>query len=455
MPVNSPVFTSGGISSGLDTNSIVDAMVSAEQQPMNALKALQSAHQTQISTLGDLSSKLDALSQAAKALGTNGVVGNVVQSSASGYSASPGASAVPGAYSVQVDALAQAAKARSQSFTDAFQPVTGGTLSLSVQGTNYDITINDGDPLQSVADAINRSGAPVAAAVLTSTTGAYLSLTARDTGFPVGGQPSDALTITETSTGSQGQPLSASILTPAANAQIQVDGLTFQSSTNNIANAVPGTVITAQRLTTSPETLTIGADEDATQKKLQTFVDAYNAVMSVVNKQLQVTQTTDRESTLAGDPTVRALQQRLHDLITTVVNPNSGVRSLADIGLKSDDHTGALSIDSDSLQRSLANDTGAVNLLFQQSATGLAAVTKSLVDDYTDPLDGVFVAKKQGLNKEVSSMSDQLAQMQAHIDAYKKALLAQFTQMETVIGGLKSVGAFLTQQEAQNNKSNG
>jgi flagellar hook-associated protein 2 len=165
-----------------------------------------------------------------------------------------------------------------------------------------------------------------------------------------------------------------------------------------------------------------------------------------------VTDTTDRESTLAGDPSMRALQQRLHDLITTVVNPNSPVRTLADLGLKSDDHTGQLSIDSDTLTRALANDTGAVNAVFQQASTGLSALTQSLVSDYTDPLDGVFVAKQNGLTQEVKSMDDQLTQMQDHIDAYKKTLLAQFTQMETVIGGLKSVGDYLTQQEAQDAK---
>jgi len=236
---------------------------------------------------------------------------------------------------------------------------------------------------------------------------------------------------------------------------VNVDNLDFESASNQMANAVPGTVLSLVQQTSSPETLSIGNDTSATQKKLQGFVDAYNTVMSVVNRQLDVTSTTDRDATLAGDTSLRSLQQSLHDLITRVVNANSSVRSLADLGVQSDQKTGQLTINSDTLSKALSNDAGAVNALFQTASSGLSAVTQSLVKGYTDPLDGVFVAKTKGLNDEVHTMSDELTRMQAHLDAYKASLLAQFAAMEQVVGTLKTVGDYLTQQSAQNNKNNG
>ena len=72
---SSPVFTVGGLASGLDTNSIVDKLVAIESLPITQNQAQQSALTVQISSIGDLVSKIKALSTAATNLSTGGVTG--------------------------------------------------------------------------------------------------------------------------------------------------------------------------------------------------------------------------------------------------------------------------------------------------------------------------------------------------------------------------------------------
>ncbi len=70
-----------------------------------------------------------------------------------------------------------------------------------------------------------------------------------------------------------------------------VDGVTRTSSTNTIRDAVAGVTVTLKALTTTsgPVTVTVGApgsDTDAITRKVQAFVDAYNATIDMIRTKL-------------------------------------------------------------------------------------------------------------------------------------------------------------------------
>jgi flagellar hook-associated protein 2 len=437
-------FQAGGIASGLDTNSIVDSLVKLRSQPLTLLLKRQSAAKTQISLLGDITSKLVALKDAARGLSTGGVLGARVTSTNSSFSAAPGTNAVAGSYSVQVQSLAQPAKARSQAFA-AGETVQGATLALRVQGTDYSVTIADGATLEDAATAIRQSGAPVSAVVLDNGTSRYLSVTARDTGYPLAGVAGDALAITQTLTGSAGKALGATVFQQARNASVTVDGLVFTRQGNTVADAVPGTTLTLSAEGGAGETLSVAYDTEATQAKLQRFVDAYNAVIGLVQKQLSVKPEDDRESMLAGDSSIRSLQSQLQLLTASTVPGLVNVRSLADLGVKTG-RDGSLQIDAATLGKAIARDAGAVNSLFATATTGLGALATTLADNFTRAGDGVLTARSSSLDRKVKSMGDEATRLQAQIDRYRSTLVAQFTAMEKTVSALKASGSFLAQQ---------
>ncbi|HVZ33863.1 MAG TPA: flagellar cap protein FliD N-terminal domain-containing protein, partial [Polyangiaceae bacterium] len=72
----------GGIASGLDTGSIITALVNEAKQPMDLLTQQQSDYKSQSTKLTNINTKLTALQDAAKALDTkNEALGNTVTSS--------------------------------------------------------------------------------------------------------------------------------------------------------------------------------------------------------------------------------------------------------------------------------------------------------------------------------------------------------------------------------------
>lgn len=441
------IFRAGGLASGLDTNSIVDSLVKIESVPLDLLRARQSGMQTQVSILGDLASRMSALHDAAAAMKKGGVLALQSASTASAFSITTTTGGTAGRYQIEVTSLASAAKARSAGFTDAFSAVTGGTLSLTVQGNPFSVAITDGMTLRDVAAAINQTGAPVSASLIKDGTATYLALTNRDTGFPIGGSAADGLSVSMATTGGAGQALTLAVTSSAVNARFKVDGLAITRASNTVTDAVPGATLTlnAQSLS-GPEDVVLNYDTAATQKNLATFVNAYNSVLKAVQAQLNVQPGSDRSKTLAGDSVVRSLQENLQRVISTSVPGLGTVRTLADLGVKTN-RDGSLSIDSDVLGKAIARDPSSVDALFSTASAGIADTVTTLSDGYTRSSNGLLTTRQAGLTKNITQLDDQLASMQLRIDQFQKNLIAQFASMETLISGLKSVGNFLTQQE--------
>jgi flagellar hook-associated protein 2 len=461
--ITTPSFTAGGLASGLDTNTIIDGLVSLQQRPLDLLKSQQTGLQAQVSTMGSIASKLSALGDAVRALGTGGALAVSATSSNTSFSAAPGTGATAGSYSIQVTELASAAKSRSTAFAST-DTVTGGSLDLAVDGQHYPppgqgpITWQDGASLADVVAAIRASGAPVSAAILFDGQNSYLSVTKRDTGYAVGGDPSKALVVVETSTGSLGHALGIAPLpdpsdptgkTPLlpTNAAFTIDGLPNTRSSNVIGDALPGTTLTLKSKGGTAEDLTLDNDVAGTKAKLQTYVDAYNAVIQIVQQQLSPAANTDRTASLAGSSTLRFLQQQLQALGSQQVSGLGPIRSLADLGVKTN-RDGSLSIDDSVLGSALATSPDAVNALFATASTGLAATVGAVTDQYVQPGTGILALAQSGLQTRAQQMSDQETQLQSRLDAYRATLQAQFTAMEQIVSSMKSIGSFLTAQSA-------
>jgi flagellar hook-associated protein 2 len=457
-------ITASGLVSNIDTASIVDQLVALESRPITLLRSRQSAFKTQVSILGDIISRLSALESAAKELGTSGVLAAKVASTNEAFTATPGTGALAGRYAVRVDQLAQASKWMSAAFDSPTAGVRGGTLQLSVKGATYPaagpITITDGMSLSDVAYAIRQSGAPVSATVLNGwdpvagKAVSYLSVTARDTGHPAADGPGSALSIAFTAGAGTGTDPAFAETQAARNAQFDIDGVAFVRESNTVTDALAGVTLalkrgaTAPATTGAPEDLVLNTDSDATRAKLQKFVDAYNGVMSLVQRQLNVTKDTDRASTLAGDSAVRGLQGRLQAILTNVVEGLPGVRTLADVGVKTA-KDGSLSVDATTFAGALSRDPAAIDALFSTATSGLSDYVSKLVQEQVRASDGVLTNRQTGLNARIRAMDDQAATLQRRVDAFKANLVKQFTAMETTLSNLKSTSTFLAAQTAK------
>jgi flagellar hook-associated protein 2 len=459
-------FRAGGLATGMDTNSIVDQLVELQSLPIKKLQTRQSNLKVQVSALGDLVSKLNTLNAAAADLGTAGVYATRTTSSNTTFTAVPGSGAAPGRYSVEVQSLATAARWRSAGFA-AGATLTPGTLTLKVHDKQYppadappasQITIGATDTLADVAYKIRKSGAPVSAAALTDADGkTYLSITTLATGRPLGDGVTPGTDLELTFSAPDSNLGAGATLEHGVNATLLVDGLRFVRTTNSVSDVIPGVTLslTKQAAAGVPEDLVVATDDAGTKARLQKFVDAYNGVMSLVQRQLNVTKDTDRERTLAGAGAVRDLQARLQKLIVQKVPELAGVRTLADLGLETA-RDGSVSIDAATLGKALAADPAAVNAVFSTAGSGLAAEVDALVKRQTRsvvvdgrPEVGLLVANQNGLNRTIADLDKQAQRLQLRVDAFRENLVKQFAAMENTVSGLKGLGTYINNQFTQ------
>jgi flagellar hook-associated protein 2 len=436
-------FTVGGLASGLDTNSIVDKLVAIESLPITKNSQRQAALSVQISSIGDLLSKIKSLSSTAGSL-SKGVTAYSISTTPAGVSAAVGTGASAATYSLAVGSVATAAKARSTAFGSANDTVAGGALGITVKGIAYSVNIAASSDLGSVVRQINQSDAPVRAAVISDGTHFYISMLNRETGKPLGSGVDGGLTIAADASG-----LGMGVTQNATNATVTIDGdLNVESQSNEISNAIPGVTLTvnAQQLVAS--NLVIGSDSSKTSANLQGFVDSYNAIVGVLNQSLRP----DPKSPPAADSqldgsTALSLQQQLQRLMSVQASATGSYHTLADVGVKLQTD-GTLTLDSATLNKALAKDAGSVDAIFSTAGTGITARAADLSKRFTDSVDGALIQRQTSLQKTVKDLQSSSEKLQNYVDSFKLQLQASFTRMESLIANYKTIGTFLSTNSA-------
>lgn len=433
----SPIFSAGGLASGLDTNSIVDKLVALESRPIVQNTQRQAALSVQISAVGDILSKIKSLASTASTLG-KGVAASSITATPTGVNAVVGTGATPGRYAISVDYVATAAKARSGQFNSANDTVAGGTLSMTVQGTAYNIAIAANSDLGAVVSKINASGAPIRAAVISDGSKVYVSLTNRDTGKPIGSAVNGGLSITSDPTG-----LGLAVTQDAVNAVVNVDGLRVESKSNEITTAIPGVTLSVKAQQAVASDLVIAPDTAKSTTNLQGFVDGFNSIVSVLKQALRPDPKASSDGSGIDGATAIGLQGRLNRLLSTLSVEEGSYRTLADIGVKMQ-NDGTLKLDAAQLSKALANDPGSVDAVFSTASTGVAARMDALSKTLTDSIDGLLVQRQKSLQKTIKDLQTSNTRLQQNVDNYKLQLQRQFSNMEKLIGNYNSIGTFLS-----------
>lgn len=172
----------GGLSSGIDTNSIIDKLMQLQALPIQRYQARLSDIQTEQDVLSQFKAKLQSLSTAASMLNSSSGFSLVTGTSSATdvASISAGANAPVGIYSLSVDQLAQ-----SQKISSAAQVATNTALNQTgtfvVNGKT--VQIGASDTLATIAQKINGAGAGVTASLIDGGANrAYLTLASTQSG---------------------------------------------------------------------------------------------------------------------------------------------------------------------------------------------------------------------------------------------------------------------------------
>jgi len=453
----------GGLTSGLDTESIISKLMEIEQQPIIQLQQDEAFYQTRISALGTLKGKLSALQSSIAPLkdsdnfishsATSGNT-NVLQLSAS-------EDAVPGNYQVTVTSLAQAQQLRSASFTGIDQVVGTGTLTLQVgSGTAVDIEIDsDHQTLAGIAIAINEADVDVTAGVVHDGSGNYyLTLSSQETGTA----NTISLTIDDADLNNEDVSGLSSLYTDtvahtmtetqaAGNAQLTVNGIAVERSGNTIDDLIDGISLTLkQEDPGNPFTVSVAENLTSVVSKVQAFVEGYNDLISTFGELTGYNAVTGESGTLQGDSITRQIESRLKSLLYDQVDGVAEeVNGLSRLGIEVDRY-GKLSLNSATLSTALEGEhrEDVINFFVQEETgnEGIAVRFDSLLDSYVEGSGSLIASKEKGLQASIENIGDQVERISYRLIKKEEILRRQFESLELLLSNFQTTSGVLTQQ---------
>ena len=424
-------ITAAGTGSGIDIESLVTSLMTAEKAPLTKLSAKEATIQSKISMIGQFKSLVSGLQTSAVNLQNLGKLNGIKTSIGDASIATITATnkATLGSYSMDVLSLAKAQQIVTKTAADGgftsvddlmvegsatsgvttakisinFDSVSGGTFTNTDNLKELSIDVGtDGITLQDVADAINAGDYGVQASLIKDKNNSVrLSLSGTATGaenaFKIdvsywdGSDPAAEVTpaTTQKLSSLAFDPTSAdtglfddTTIVSALDSQIKLNGVSITRASNSIDDVIDGVTINLKATTSSdggvtstPTTLTISRDSSTISTQMQAFVDAYNQIASAIKSTASYDATTKVAGTLQGDATIRSLQNQLRSLMSGTFGDGSNTSTtLNSLGV-SFQKDGTLKLDTVKLGTAVSTDlNGVIEFLgaFDQTSSTVA-----------------------------------------------------------------------------------
>jgi flagellar hook-associated protein 2 len=466
MAVSSTSSASSTGTASIDVAGIVAQLMTAENKPLDTLKAKINEQQVVISDLGAVKAKVSSFKDALKVFedpnSYNNSVASTSDSSVVTATAANGATA--GSYKISVEQLAQASKYGIAGFTSSSAAVTldstsgfeitVGTTKYSTKGVvtvNGDVSSNSVSVLKvnpTVSDLqtwINGLGVAVKASVVQTTASNQWALTIEGTSLGA----SNAVSYTGLSTGTPNTD--ATVV--AQNAKFTVNGIAFERSSNTVNDAVNGLTFSLLGTTSvgTTKTIAVSAGADNSEKVIQDLVTAYNDLVTQYQTLTANSANSKTPGTFANNPTMLSFVGDIKSRFATGfsygdVDPATGkkpVMSLASLGMD-------LQLDGtikyNSLTHMQASANGLQATLAKGVKVGYVSNTNSLMTFVTSEtsFSGAISQQIQAQTNSVSDLQKRQDELQNHLNSIQNNYITQYSALNALLFQLSSTSNSLS-----------
>ena len=401
----------------------------------------QASYKAQLNALTSLDTALKSFKSAASGLKLAGssMLVNSASYSQEGYvTATVSSKAVEGSYDFFVEQLASKSQLALQGLQNG--DLGSGSLTIGQGSTSFNVDLGAVSTLDDLAKAINGSAdnEGVKATLVRSNGQVNLVLTSEKTGAD------QAISLSASGNAAFETAVAGrQELSVAKDAIVRLggeSGIELTSTSNTFDNVIDGVSLTVNKVHKSgdtPVTMEIGQDQKATKEKAQTFVSAFNTLMTSFDSLTASGGESGGRGVLAGDASVRAIEGMLNQLIRTPF----GGGSLTDFGIIAD-RNGKLTIDNARFEKALAANPEGFEKLFTDKGNLLDTLDKNLAA-YTSSAGGLLTDRKDNLNLQLRRVDQQFDTIQKQYDSYYSRYLRQYTGlMQTMAAMEQTSGMF-------------
>jgi flagellar hook-associated protein 2 len=359
-----------GIGSGLDIINLVNGLAEAERAPKEAiLKRREEANAAKISALAEASGAIDSFAAALSSLISGGTLftqPSVSDTSILSASTVAGSQISDLSAQMEVVQLAKSQTLVSEGLASSTDPVGEGQLTLTTGTGSFVVTIDStNNTLEGLAAAINGTNAGVTASIVTDQGTAKLVLkgaTGAANAFTLSVPDGTASGLERFAFG----PTVTGGMTEAQAAQdaiVKLDGVEIRRASNSFKDLIEGVQFDLKKA--APGTIVnlgVTRPTAAIEQAIGDFVAAYNELNTLLAN-ATAAGVGGAGGPLRGDISIRDMRRQLGQLTSTVLNSRGTIKTLAEIGVRTN-RDGSLSLNSSQLQQALQNDPQGVEALF-------------------------------------------------------------------------------------------
>ena len=296
-------------------------------------------------------------------------------------------------------------------------------------------------------------------------TGTVTSDTSSPTTVSYGLFNSTSVSISKPSSAiSSGKNYWGTTLQSAQDAYLTVDGISITSSSNTVADAVPGVTLSlvAANGTYSSSTVSgtaasirLATDTSLAKAKITAFVTAYNDAMTLMDEVTNPKSTLETYgATLVGNSTIRTLRDEIRTFTIDDSSTTSGsLSALRDIGIEIDT-SGKLTLKETTLDSVLASSysdvitmlTGDQEALSEYDSSTDAGISGDLSRSIFKMISsyGTVSVESRNASARISKYQDDLEALEERMKKLLERYTQQFATMDSIVGNTKSTQTGLT-----------
>ncbi len=483
-----------GLSSGLDTDSIVKSLLKVDQLKVDRQFKLETRLEWKADALREINSllktfrqdNLSVLKSSDNMLSSATYKANKVTMNTDTSAVSMTASASAAAATLTINKITQIAtgaqvkgsaafpagidtgtKLSELAFTNALQ-FDNGEISFSINDVPFSFTGDD--TLSDVMNKINSSDAGVTMRYSSLSRGFYItaSATGSDSQVKIVNTTGNAFSAANSAFG-----ISAGT-TNGQNAKLTIDGTDVEKSSNSFT--IDGVTYTLKNSSDTAISFTVSRDIDGIYDKISSFIDKYNTLVKTLNSkvteesyrtfepltdaqkaemsesQIEKWEEKAKSGLLRQDSNIQQLVSNMRSAFYQAVQ-STGI-SAADIGIttKSYTTTGEIVIDEDKLKQALQKNPDQVMRLFTSTSESADAATKfsesglitrisNAMLSYTDNATKVTL---DTLTTQIDQATTKLSDLQDWLSTQEENYYNRFSKMESALAQLNNQSSWLS-----------
>jgi len=513
-----------GMNSGMDTDSMVKELVSAYEKKGQNTKNEKTKLEWKQEIWTDVNKKIKSFASKVRnfQFTSNYSQKKTVSSDENKVSVIAGDNAVKGTQKIRVTKLAEAGYLTGKNLnlnadgTEKASKVTGSTkltdmgvsegkIQVTVNGKTTDIDINSTTTVDNFVAALNAKDVGVDASfdekngrffisAESSGTAADFTLTSKikqvkkdENGNEVTDDKGNKVYEFVNDTGksiltSLGLGTGSSRIN-GANAEIELNGATFTSSSNSFD--INGLAITVKGLTTENITLTTDTDTDAIYKNIKSLVSEYSKLMNELSKlynaatakdydpltdeekeamtddEVEKWETKIKDSLLRRDSNLSAVMSAMKNASLDSYTINNNKYTLTDFGIgtlsyfsAADNEKSALHINGDEDDENVSGETNKLKQMIVSDPNTVAEFFSKLMTKMSDNLSAIsksttnrsygnFYDDKKA-KEEMTSYEKKISDFEEYLSDIEDRYYKQFTKMETAMSKLNSTQTSLS-----------